>query len=96
LLHIYWNICVGVFSGTWKKWLGHSSLWDWAPSNHQEAWIPDTAMKAGMQNVTRHKNTLGGGGYVKAREGERTTKLIDEFRYFGFRIASLNLLNTCH
>jgi len=53
-------------------------------------------MKAGMQNVTRHKNAEGRGWYVKAREGERTTKLIDEFRCFRFRIASLNLLNTCH
>jgi hypothetical protein len=57
--------------------------------------IPDIAMKAGMQNVTCLKNA-GGGSYVKAKEGERTTKPIDEFRYFGFRNASLNLLNTCH
>jgi hypothetical protein len=34
------------------------------------------------------------GGDVKAREGGRTTKPVDEFRYFRFRIASLNLLNT--
>ena len=58
--------------------------------------IPDIVMKAGMPNVTCHKNAGRRGLYVEAREGERTTKPIDEFRYFGFRIASLNLLNACH
>jgi len=57
-----WNICTGVFSGTRKKWLGHSSLWAYTPSNHQGHLIPDTAMKAGMQNVTCHENAGGKGG----------------------------------